>query len=72
LAVSDLIWGVKSKEAADQLPLEQLGRGLRILDAYEKLSHKKLDDRASVLEQITNCIREYDGGQSEEYQRLPF
>jgi hypothetical protein len=72
LAASDLIWGVKSREAADQLPLEQLERGLRILHAYERLPNKKLDDRASVLEQITDCIREYDGDQSEEYETLPF
>ena len=70
LAVSDLIWGVKSKEAADQLPLEQLERGLRILHAYEKLPNKKLDDRARVLEQITDCIRKYDRSQSEEYETL--
>jgi hypothetical protein len=72
LAVSDLIWGVKSKEAADQLPLEQLERGLRILHAYEKLPNKKLEDRAAVLEQIADCIREYDRAQSEEYETLPF
>jgi hypothetical protein len=72
LAVSDLIWGVKSKEAADQLPLEQLERGLRILHAYERLSHKKRNDRTAVLEQIIDCIREYDRGQSEEYETLRF
>ena len=72
MAVSALIWGVKSKEAADRLPLEELERGLRILHAYEKLSNKKLDDRAAVLEQITDCIQEYDRGQSEEYETLPF
>ena len=72
MAVSNLICGVKSKEAADQLPLEQLERGLRILHAYEKLPNKKLDDRASVLEQITECIEEYDRGESEECETLPF
>jgi hypothetical protein len=72
LAVSNLIWGVKSKEAADQLPLEQLERGLRILHAYEKLPSKKLDDRARVLEQITECIQEYDRGESEVCEQLPF
>jgi hypothetical protein len=72
LAVSDLIWGVKSKEAADQLPLEQLERGLRILHAYEKLPNKNLEDRAGVLEQITACIQEYDRSQSEDYETLPF
>ena len=38
LAGSELIFAVKSKEAADQLPLEQLERGLRILHAYDTTS----------------------------------
>lgn len=72
LAVTDLIFSVKSKEAADQLPLEQLERGLRVLHAYEKRVDKKLDSRESVLTQITECIKEYDRGESEEYETLPF
>jgi hypothetical protein len=64
--------GSEIKDAADQLPLEQLERGLRILHAHERLSHKNLDDRGAVLEQITGCIREYDRGQSEEYETLRF
>lgn len=72
LAVTDMIFGVKSKEAADQLPLPQLERGLRILHSYEKRPDKNLDSRATILDQITDCIREYDKGESEEYETLPF
>ena len=32
----------------------------------------ELDDRASVLEQITECIQEYDRSESEECETLPF
>lgn len=71
LAVSDLIFGVKSKEAADALPFEQLERGLRILHAFEKLPEKKLDNRETALTQLTACIAEYDRGESEEWE-IPF
>lgn len=71
LAVTDLIFGVKSKEAADALPLEQLERGLRILHAYEKFPVHKLDSRADVLSQVAEAIREYEEGGSEEWE-LPF
>jgi hypothetical protein len=71
LAVSELIFAVKSKEAADQLPLEQLERGLRILHAYEKVPQHNLEDKDLVLQQITEVIREYDQGQSEEWD-MPF
>ena len=71
LAVSDLIFGVKSKEAADALPFEKLERGLRILHAFEKFPDRKLDDRAVVLQQIGDCIAEYDRGESEEWD-IPF
>lgn len=73
LAVTDLIFGVKSKEAADTLPLEQLERGLRILHAYEKLPTHDLTDKAAVLVQMHDCIAEYDRGESEEWEiPLPF
>jgi hypothetical protein len=62
LAVSELIFAVKSKEAADQLPLEQLERGLRILHAYEKVPQRNLENKDSVLKQISEVIREYDQG----------
>lgn len=71
LAVTELIFGVKSKEAADMLPLDQLERGLRILKAYEKFPQHNLDSRDSVLTQITEAIREHDNGQSEEWE-MPF
>lgn len=70
LAVNDLIFGVKSKEAADSLPLKKLERGLRILLAYEKLVTHNLDSKESVLTQIAECIQEYDRGESE--IELPF
>ena len=71
LVVSELIFAVKSNEAADQLPLERLERGLRILHAYEKVPQHNLDDKDSVLQQITKVIREYDEGQSEQWE-MPF
>ena len=71
LAVSELIFAAKSKEAADQLPLEQLERGLRILHTYEKFPQRNLETKDSVLKQVTEVIREYDEGQSEEWD-MPF
>lgn len=71
IAVTDLIFGVKSKEAADALPLEQLERGLRILHAYEKFPKHDMDSREGVLRQITEAIQEHDKGQSEEWE-MPF
>lgn len=70
LAVNDLIFGVKSKEAADSLPLAKLERGLRILLAYEKLVTHNLDSKDSVLTQMAECVQEYDRGESE--IELPF
>lgn len=71
LAVTDLIFGVKSKEAADTLPLERLERGLRILHAYEKFPQHQLDSKESVLKQMAEAVREYDRGESEEWE-VPF
>jgi hypothetical protein len=71
IAVTDLIFGVKSKEAADALPLDQLERGLRILHAYEKFPVHHLNSREEILIQITEAIQEYDRGESEEWE-VPF
>lgn len=71
LAVNDLLFGVKSKEAADALPYEKLERGLRILHAYEKIPAKKMDSSQVVLTEMTACIAEYDRGESEEWD-IPF
>jgi DNA polymerase III delta prime subunit len=71
IAISELIFGVKSKEAADALPLEKLERGLRILHAYEKLPSRDLTSGETILKQIAECVREYDLGQSEEWE-VPF
>jgi hypothetical protein len=71
IAVNELIFGVKSKEAADALGIDKLERGLRILHAYEKFPEHKLDNRDAVLTQVTEAIREYDNGQSEEWE-VPF
>lgn len=70
LAISDLIWGVKSREAADSLPLEKLERGLHILQAYEKLPERNMHSAESILIQITDCIKRFDtdGGDPD----LPF
>ena len=71
IAVSELIFGVKSKEAADALPLDHLERGLRILHAYEKLATHDMTSKDTVLVQMHDCIAEYDRGESEEWD-LPF
>jgi hypothetical protein len=71
LAVSELIFGVKSKEAADALPLEKLERGLRILHIYEKYPVHKLDSKEEILVQVTEAIQEYDRGEAEA-DDLPF
>lgn len=71
IAVSELIFGVKSKEAADALPIEKLERGLRILHAYEKIPVHNLDSKESALIQMHDCIAEYDRGESEEWD-IPF
>lgn len=73
LAVTDLIFGVKSKEAADTLPVAQLERGLRILHAYEKIAVHDMTSKDTVLVQMHDCIAEYDRGESEEWDSpLPF
>lgn len=71
LWVTDLIFGVKSKEAADALPPEQLERGLRILHAYENIPGHDLSSKETVLKQLTECIREYDRGEAETWD-MPF
>ena len=71
LAVNDLLFNVKSKEAADALPLEKLERGLRILHAYEKIPVKKMDSSNAVQTEMRDCIAEYDRGESEEWD-IPF
>ena len=71
LAVSELIFGVKSKEAADALSLEKLERGLRILHIYEKYPIHHLDSKEEILIQVTEAIQEYDRGDSE-MTDLPF
>ncbi len=71
LAVTDLIFGVKSKEAADALPIEKLERGLRILHAYEKIPVHDMSSKDAILVQIHDCIVEYDRGESEEWE-VPF
>jgi DNA polymerase III delta prime subunit len=71
IAISELLFGVKSREAADALPVDKLERGLRILHAYEKLPTRNLDSQATVLNDIAGCVAEYDCGQSEEWE-VPF
>lgn len=71
LVVTDLIFGVKSKEAADQLPLEKLERGYRILQGYEKRTDRNMESRETILRQIADAIAEYDRGESENWE-VPF
>jgi hypothetical protein len=71
IAVTDLIFGVKSKEARESLTLGQLERGLRILHAYEKIAVHDMTSKDTVLIQMHDCIAEYDRGESEEWD-IPF
>jgi DNA polymerase III delta prime subunit len=71
IAISDLLFEVKSSEAASTLPYEKLERGLRILHAFEKIAGKQLGDRDTTLKQLSDCIAEYDRGESEEWD-IPF
>jgi hypothetical protein len=70
LAVSEMIFGVKTKEAADTLRVADLERGLRILHSYENIPNKNLNSSKDILEQIVGCIAEYDRGECE--MELPF
>jgi len=71
LAVCELILGVKSKEAREQLTLEQLERGLRILQIYEAYPDHKLDSKETILKQVAEACCEYDAGTAE-LPELPF
>lgn len=74
IAISDLLFGVKSKEAADALPVEKLERGLRILQGFERNVAPPVgmpSTKEEVLNKIAEAIREYDSGLSE-MQDLPF
>jgi hypothetical protein len=62
ITVSDAIFGVKSKEAADQLSIKALERGLRILQAFHKYPDKT--DKNAV-QKIAEAIHEYDSGTAE-------
>jgi hypothetical protein len=68
IAVNDLLFNVKSREAADALPLETLERGLRILHGYEKRADRDMSSPATVLTQLAQNIREHDTGTSEEWE----
>jgi hypothetical protein len=68
ITVSDAIFGVKSKEAADLLQPDALERGLRILQAFHTYPDKT--DK-NFMEKIAVAIREYDSGEAEILD-LPF
>lgn len=68
ITVSDAIFGVKSKEAADQLPLQSLERGLRILQTFHTYPDKT--DK-NFMEKMVCAINEYDTGEAELVE-LPF
>lgn len=68
IVVSDAIFGVKSKEAADALSLDKLERGLRILQVFDKYPNKTSEN---YLELVTLAVNEYDSGAAE-MQELPF
>jgi hypothetical protein len=71
IGVNDVLFGVKSKEAAEKLPLKTLERGLRILHAYESSPARDMTNAETVFSQIGDCIREYDRGESEQWD-MPF
>lgn len=60
LAATDLIFGVKSKEAAGALPIDKLERGLAILHAFERIPEKNRNTRDAVLLQVHDAIVAYD------------
>jgi hypothetical protein len=68
ICVSDAVFGVKSKEAAEQLPIEKLERGLRILQAFDKYPDKTNNN---FVEKIALAVHEYDSGEAE-MEELPF
>lgn len=68
ITVSDAIFGVKSKEAADQLSIEALERGLRILQTFHRYPDKT--DK-NAIEKIALAIHEYDSGEAG-MAELPF
>lgn len=68
IAANNAIFGVWSKEGMDQLPLEQLERGLRILQTFHTYPDKT--DK-NFAEKITMAIQEYDSGEAE-LQEMPF
>lgn len=70
LAVCELIFGVKSKEAREQLTITDLERGLRILHSYENIPNKNLNSSKDILAELTGCIEEYQRGECE--MELPF
>ena len=75
LLVTERIFGIKSKEAVAALSLDKLGRGLKILQAFEKRmrADKAVLDKGEfdVLSQLDIDIRQYDEGKAEEAE-LPF
>jgi hypothetical protein len=68
ITVSDAIFGVKSKEAADLLQPDALERGLRILQAFHAYPDKT--DK-NYMGKIATAIQEYDSGEAEMLD-LPF
>jgi hypothetical protein len=74
IAISDLIFGVKSREAADALPLEKLERGLRILQGFERNVAPPVgmpSSREEILITLAEAIKEYDSGTAQ-LNDLPF
>lgn len=73
IAVTDLIFGVKSKEAAEKLPIDKLERGYRILQGFEQMIQPTglPQKREQVFRTLGDAIIEYDNG-SAEMLNLPF
>lgn len=74
ICVTDLIFGVKSKEAAEKLSLDKLERGYRILQAFERNVAPPIgmpQSREGVLRAVADAVIEYDNGTAE-MQDLPF
>lgn len=74
IAVSHVLFGVKSKEAADKLHIEKLERGLRILQSLDRACaapQKFPDNHEDFMKKIGECIAEYDRGEAE-LAEMPF
>lgn len=79
MLVFEHVFGFRSKEAADQAPLDKIERGVRIIQLFEKRVKTEKESgndvlkkgETEILAQLDIDVREFDEGTAEE-QELPF